>query len=113
MELSLDNTNQLGVIIRQHNNINETVSANLLYNDNTVTFGEVYKYGWQENYQELTSIQWYDSPTILYSDYIFLSDKDKQLKISFNPKVSSMKETILETKQDTIGGKYPIFYRNG
>ena len=24
-----------------------------------------------------------------------------------------MKETILETKQDTIGGKYPIFYRNG
>lgn len=113
MELSLDNTNQLGVIIRQHNDINETVSANLLYNDNTVTFGEVYKYGWQENYQELTSIQWYDSPTILYSDYIFLSDKDKQLKISFNPKVSSMKETILETKQDTIGGKYPIFYRNG
>jgi hypothetical protein len=44
---------------------------------------------------------------------MFLSDKDKQLKISFNPKVSSMKETILETKQDTIGGKYPIFYRNG
>ena len=112
MELSLDNTNQLGVIIRQHNDINETVSANLLYNDNTVTFGEVYKYGWQENYQEPASIQWHDSPIILYSDYMFLSDKDKQLKISFNPKVSSMKETILETKQDTIGGKYPIFYRN-
>ena len=113
MELLLDNTNQLGVIIRQHNGVNETISTNLLYNDNTVTFGEIYKYGWQENYQEPTSIQWYDSPIILYSDYMFLSDKDKQLKISFNPKVSSMKETILETKQDTIGGKYPVFYRNG
>ena len=113
MELSLDNTNQLGVIIRQHNDINETVSANLLYNDNTVTFGEVYKYGWQENYQGPAKIQWYEPSITTYTDYIFLSDKDKQLKISFNPKVSSMKETILETKQDTIGGKYPIFYRNG
>ena len=44
---------------------------------------------------------------------IFLSDADRQLKIRFNPKVSSMKETILETKTDTIGGKYPVFYRNG
>ena len=113
MELSLDNTNQLGVIIRQHNDINETVSTNLLYNDNTITFGEIYKYGWQENYQGPAKIQWYEPSITTYTDYIFLSDKDKQLKISFNPKVSSMKETILETKQDTIGGKYPIFYRNG
>lgn len=113
MELSLDNTNQLGVIIRQHNDINETVSTNLLYNDNTITFGEIYKYGWQENYQGPAKIQWYEPSITTYTDYMFLSDKDKQLKISFNPKVSSMKETILETKQDTIGGKYPIFYRNG
>lgn len=113
MEMSLDNTNQLGVIIRQHNGINEAVSTNLSYNDNTITFGETYKYGWQENYQGPTKIQWHEPSITTYTDYMFLSDKDKQLKISFNPKVSNMKETILETKQDTIGGKYPIFYRNG
>lgn len=114
MKFLLINTNQeLGTIIRQYNNVNENISKKLLYNDNTITFGETYKYGWQENYEGMTTIQWYDSSSILYSDYMFLSDKDKQLKISFNPKVSSMKETILETKQDTIGGKYPIFYRNG
>ena len=44
---------------------------------------------------------------------IILSDGEKLLRIQFNPKVSSMKNTILESKQDSIGGKYPTFYRNG
>ena len=42
----------------------------------------------------------------------FLSDADRQLKIRFNPKVSSFKDTILEQKTDTIGGQYPFFFRN-
>jgi hypothetical protein len=44
---------------------------------------------------------------------ILLYDGERQLKLRFNPKVSSFKDTILETKTDTIGGKYPTFYRNG
>jgi hypothetical protein len=32
--------------------------------------------------------------------------------LRFNPKISSFKDTTLETKTDTIGGKYPTFYRN-
>ena len=44
---------------------------------------------------------------------IFLSDKDRQLRIRFNPKVSSFRTTMLESKIDTIGGKYPFFFRNG
>jgi hypothetical protein len=44
---------------------------------------------------------------------MYLSDKDRQLKLAFNPKVSSFKPVILETKTDTIGGKYPFIYRNG
>jgi hypothetical protein len=35
------------------------------------------------------------------------------LKISFNPKVSSFKRTLLEQKVDTIGSKYPFIFRNG
>ena len=44
---------------------------------------------------------------------MFLSDGERQLRIRFNPKVSSFKNTILESKMDTIGGKYPFFFRNG
>lgn len=51
----------------------------------------------------------------IYSDFedIFLYDGERQLKIRFNPSVSGIHETIPESKQDTIGGKYPIFFRNG
>jgi hypothetical protein len=44
---------------------------------------------------------------------MFLSDGERQLKIKFNPKVSSFKNVLLESKMDTIGGKYPFFFRNG
>ena len=46
-------------------------------------------------------------------EHMFLSDGERQLKIKFNPKVSSFKNTVLESKTDTIGGKYPFFFRNG
>jgi hypothetical protein len=44
---------------------------------------------------------------------MFLSDGKRQLRVQFNPKVSSFKTTLLESKIDTIGGKYPFFFRNG
>ena len=43
----------------------------------------------------------------------FLYDGERQLKIRFNPKVSSFKSTILESKTDTIGGQFPFIFRNG
>jgi hypothetical protein len=51
----------------------------------------------------------------VYADFehIYLYDGEKQLKIKYNPKISSFKETILESKLDTIGNKYPTFFRNG
>jgi hypothetical protein len=44
---------------------------------------------------------------------MFLSDGKRQLRIKYNPKVSSFKNTILESKMDTLGSKYPFFFRNG
>lgn len=44
---------------------------------------------------------------------IFLFDGTRQLKIRYNPKVSSFKSTVLESKIDTLGGKYPFVFRNG
>lgn len=43
----------------------------------------------------------------------FLYDGERQLKIRYNPKISSFKSNILESKIDTIGGKYPFVFRNG
>ena len=44
---------------------------------------------------------------------MFLFDGKRQLRIAFNPKVSSFKTTTLESKIETLGGRYPLFYRNG
>lgn len=51
----------------------------------------------------------------VYADYedMYLQDKDRVLKVRFNPKVSSFKIDIPEQKTDTIGSKYPYFFRNG
>lgn len=43
----------------------------------------------------------------------FLYDDQHQLKIRFNPKVNNFKSTILESKIDTLGGRYPFIFRNG
>jgi hypothetical protein len=43
---------------------------------------------------------------------MFLCDENRQLRITFNPKVSTFKEVIQESKIDTIGGKFPQFFRN-
>ena len=42
-----------------------------------------------------------------------LFDANHTLYIPYNPKISSVKTTILETKTDTIMGGYPFFVRNG
>lgn len=54
-----------------------------------------------------------EGPIIADFEDAFLYDGERQLKIRFNPKVSSFKSTVLETKTDTIGGKYPFVFRNG
>ncbi len=56
-----------------------------------------------------------NNPYYIYADFedAFLTDGDRQLKIRYNPKVSSFKSTILESKVDTLGGRYPFIFRNG
>lgn len=46
-------------------------------------------------------------------EYLYLFDEERQLNLPYNTKISSYKNNILETKQDTIGGKYPYIFRNG
>ena len=91
-----------------------STDSKFICKDYGVSQGVSYKYGIQAyNSQGVhSSIQ---ESEIIYVDFedMFLSDGERQLRIRFNPKVSSIKNTILESKMDTLGGKYPFFFRNG
>ena len=56
-----------------------------------------------------------DRPTEISASFedAFLYDGKRQLRIRYNPKISSFKKDVLETKTDTIGGKFPFIFRNG
>ena len=46
-------------------------------------------------------------------EHMFLVGDNRQLKIKFDPKVSSFKRQLQETKTETIGSQYPFIRRNG
>lgn len=85
-----------------------------VFKDFTIEQGETYVYSLQQyNDNGLFSNRLLSNE--IYSDFedAFLFDGERQLKIRFNPQVSSFKNTILETKVDTIGNKHPFIFRNG
>lgn len=92
-------------------------STSLRLEDWTVEQGKFYKYAliqYNDKNQVSEKLLSNNGEAIWINfDHMYLSDGEHQLKIKFNPKVSSFKNTILESKQDTIGGKYPFIFRNG
>ena len=84
------------------------------FRDFTVEQGVTYKY----SIQQINSYGMFTSRIIsqpVYADFedMFLFDGRRALRIRFNPKVSSFKTTLQESKTDTIGSKYPYFFKNG
>ena len=101
--------------IENENRVETEKQEFYIYRDYTVQGGVLYKYKIQ-NYGKggIRSLESGSSEAALcYFDYMFLGDKDFQLKIKFDGNLSSPKKNILESKTDTIGGKYPIIRRNG
>jgi hypothetical protein len=98
-------------------------------NDYSVEQGVSYKYGlyrvtpsnnltarkgaihYKNSFNESNQLS-VDKLTVDFED-AFLFDGERQLRIRYNPKVGSFKSTILESKIDTLGGKYPFIFRNG
>ena len=116
---SLDNyatRSVLSKIVINEGNSSGLMSNFEIYKDYTIQQGVSYIYGLQQYYEsESASL----STAVLLSNYVvgdfedaFLFDGSKQLKMRFNPKVSSFKNTLLEQKVDTIGGKSPFIFRN-
>lgn len=84
------------------------------FKDFTVEQGMTYRYCFREyNAAGIQSDRVWSNTVFCDFEDMFLFDGEKQLKIKFNPKVSSFKTTRLETKSDTIGSKYPFIFRNG
>lgn len=89
----------------------------LIYEDFTVESGIKYKYAiQQENAAGLRTSPVYDSTnTYHYIDFehVYLYHNGVQLKLSFNNKMSTFKKTVLGSKQDTLGDKFPHILKNG
>lgn len=86
--------------------------AKATYLDLTVEQGIEYEY---RVYAKVNNQYKYSAPANMLVDYqhIYIFDGKKQLKVKYNPSVSSYSEVIMESKVDTIGGKYPVLLRNG
>ena len=85
-----------------------------LWRDFTVEQGKTYKYAIQQyNDAGLYSNRLESNEIYVDFEHAFLYDGNKQLKINYNTKVSSLKINLLESKIDTIGSRYPYIFRNG
>lgn len=92
---------------------NETAQGEI-FKDFTIEQGKTYIYG----IAQYSDDGIYSNRKIsnkIYSDFedIFLFDGVRQLKVRYNPQVSTFKTNLLEQKTDTIGSKFPFIFRNG
>ena len=88
----------------------------VIWKDFTIEQGVKYLYSLRlYNDNNIKTVHIVNEGHAIQADFedMFLFDGNRQLKLKFNPKVSSFKTTRLETKTDTIGGTYPHFFRNG
>ena len=84
------------------------------WTDFTVEQGVSYIYSIQQyNENNLFSERILSDVITADFEHAFLFDGTKQLKIKYNPKVSSFKTTLLESKTDTLGSKHPFIFKNG
>ena len=87
---------------------------NFSFRDYGVEHGMKYIYAIQQyNDYDVYSNRICTDPIQVNFDHIYLYDGERQLKVQFNPKISSFKTNVLENKKTTIGSKYPFIFRNG
>ena len=84
-----------------------------IFRDFTIEQGKTYTYSIQQYNQHKVYSDRKKSNKV-YADFedMFLFDGERQLKLQFNPQVSNFKTQLAETRSETIGSKYPFFFRN-
>lgn len=107
--------------------LNGELPTKAIYTDFTVEHGKTYRYAIQQfndnqvYSSRLLAIEKYAQGNVdiiknteLYVGFedMYLYDGIRQLRIQFNPKVSSFKTVLQETKKNTLGSKFPFFFTN-
>ena len=89
-------------------------ASDFLYDwvDQTVESGVLYKYALLESYNNVSYLKTYSKVLMIVLDDMYLDIAEQQLKVQFNPQVSSFKRVINEGKIETIGSQYPYIRRN-
>lgn len=91
-----------------------TLPTGAVFTDFTIEQGQTYRYALQQfNDNKIYSSRIYADDIHAVFEDAFLFDGERQLRIRFNPKVSSFKTVIQDSKKNTLGSKYPFFFRNG
>lgn len=94
--------------------LNEQVNRTI-FTDYTIENGISYKYAIQKqlNKMGMRSKTVESNMVKAYIEDRYLFASGHQLKLAYNNEMSSFKHTVFSSKQDTLGGKYPVVLRNG
>lgn len=88
---------------------------NFSWYDQTVESGVWYKYAAQKingRGQRGRAVEMHDPILAIFED-MFLNANNKQLRIRYNPTVTSLKQNVADARSETLGSKYPFIRRNG
>lgn len=89
-------------------------SGNYTWSDYTIESGIWYKYSIQKYSAGARSAELVTATAAMCAfEDMFLLKNNIQLRIRFNPKITTFKRTISESKIDTIGSQYPYIKRSG
>lgn len=90
------------------------------FEDRTIESGVWYKYNFQvidrktaARSRFLDENKYKPTPLMMIFDDVFLTSKDRQLKITLNNELGSLSYNLQESKTDTIGSQFPWIRRNG
>ena len=91
-----------------------TLPQGTMFTDFTIEQGQTYRYALQQfNDNKIYSSRVCAPDVYAAFEDAYLYDGERQLRIRFNPKVSSFKTVLQDSKKNTLGSKYPFFFRNG
>lgn len=100
----------------QNNSMTMQITSTSPYSfyDFAVESGIEYRYHIQRyNNQNIFSQKVTSNLIAVFFEDIFLYDGEKQLRVRFNPQVSSFKTVVADSKKTTLGRQYPFIFRNG
>lgn len=88
---------------------------NFTWYDCTVESGIWYNYSVQKKdvSGQRGEEMYIEKPVLAYFEDMFLNAEKQQLRIRYNPAVSTMRQNVSEARAETLGSQYPIIRRNG